>query len=401
MSSTPVPGPAFEIPAYPYDRLGDVARLAAESGEVPVDLSIGTPCDPPAPAVVAALASSGAERGYPASIGSADLRLAASRWMQRRFAVDVDPATVAACVGTKEMVASTPWLLRLRRPERSVVLYPAVSYPTYAMGAQLAGCRAVGVPPNSGGGLDLARIDPQDAADALVLWVNSPGNPTGALDDLAAVAAWGRHHGVPVLSDECYVELTWSAKPESIVQHGVDQVLAVHSLSKRSNLAGVRAGFYTGDPVLVHELSELRKHVGMMVPGPVQAAATVAWDDDDHVAIQRSRYRRRLDRLVEALRAAGIDAAPPGGGFYLWVPVPSTWPGADGWSLARALASEAGVVTSPGDLYGEAVAAHVRIAAVAPDEQIEAVATRIASSGSRIAEAASASVAGRAVDGEH
>lgn len=399
MSLTPAPAPPFEIPAYPYDRLGELARLAAGSGAVPVDLSIGTPCDPPAPAVVAALAASGAERGYPASIGSVDLRLAASRWMRRRFGVEVDPETVAACVGTKEMVATTPWLLRLRRPERSVVLYPEVSYPTYAMGAQLAGCRAVGVP-STDGGLDLDGIDPKDAADALLLWVNAPGNPTGALEDLAGAAAWGRRHGVPVLSDECYVELTWSSTPASIVQHGVDQVLAVHSLSKRSNLAGVRAGFYTGDPTLVHELSELRKHVGMMVPGPVQAAAAVAWDDDDHVATQRSRYRRRLDLLLEALHSAGIDVAAPAGGFYLWVPVPATWPGADGWSLARALASVAGVVTSPGDLYGEAVAAHVRVAAVAPDEQIEAVAARIASSGSRFAEAAGASVADRAVDAE-
>ena len=391
----------FEVPAYPYDRLGGLARLAGASGEVPIDLSIGTPFDPPAPAVVAALAASGAERGYPASIGSPALREAASRWMRRRFGVDIDRGAVAACIGTKEMVATTPWLLRLRRPERSVVLYPAVSYPTYAMGARLAGCRAVGVPPRPDGGLDLARVDPRDAAQALVLWVNAPANPTGALDDLGAVAAWGREHGVPVLSDECYVELTWSGAPASIVQHGVEQVLAVHSLSKRSNLAGVRAGFYTGDPALVHELSELRKHAGMMVPGPVQAAAAVAWDDDDSVVVQRARYRRRLDLLGAALAAAGIEVALPGGGFYLWVPVPPQWSGADGWSLARALASEAGVVTSPGDLYGEPVAAHVRIAAVAPDEQIGEVARRITSAGARLADAAAAVAVSSAGHDEH
>ncbi len=196
--------------------------------------------------------------------------------MARRLGVSVDPANLAACVGTKELVAGVPQWLRLRRPDLDTVLYRTISYPTYAMGATLAGCRAVPY-------AHLEAIDPQDAARALCLWVNVPGNPTGDLVDLGVAAAWGRAHGVPVLSDECYVEFTWDGPPRTILEHGLEGVLAVHSLSKRSNLAGPRAGFYAGDPSLVHYLAEVRKHAGFMVPGPVQAAGVAAWADDEHV----------------------------------------------------------------------------------------------------------------------
>ena len=186
-------------------------------------------------------------------------------------------------------------------PSRDTVLYPAVAYPTYEMGAILAGCRPVPVPPRAGGGLDLDAIDPADAARALMLWVNSPSNPTGALSDLDAAAAWGRARGVPVFSDECYVEFTWDGRGRTILEQGIDGVVAVHSLSKRSNLAGLRVGFYAGDEELVTYLKEVRKHVGMLVPGPAQAAGAVALSDDDHVQVQRDRYRARLARRPRGL----------------------------------------------------------------------------------------------------
>ncbi|HTU38460.1 MAG TPA: aminotransferase class I/II-fold pyridoxal phosphate-dependent enzyme, partial [Acidimicrobiales bacterium] len=193
----------FVLPPYPYDRLDGLAKLAAALPGGMVDCSIGTPVDPPPAAALEALADSGTERGYPASAGSAPLREAAASWLARRFGIAAPPvSSVAACVGTKELVASVPHVLRLREPARDTVLYPAVSYPTYAMGAELAGCRAVAVPPPPGrhGGLDLGAIDEADAARALVLWSNSPSNPTGGLGDLGAEAAWGRAHGVPVFS---------------------------------------------------------------------------------------------------------------------------------------------------------------------------------------------------------
>lgn len=364
----------FVPPAYPYDRLDDLRSTARERHGKVIDCSIGAPFDPPPAAVIDALATSGTERGYPPSIGSVAYREAAGAWMAREFAVAVDPATeIAACIGTKEFVATTPHYLKLRRPDLDTVLYPAVSYPSYEMGATLAGCRAVAVPVDEQWRLALDAIDPDDAARALCLWVNTPGNPAGGLDDLTAVAAWGRAHDVVVLSDECYIEFTWAGPPRTVLTGGTAGVLAVHSLSKRSNLAGVRAGFYAGDADLVDYLREVRKHAGCMVPGPVQAAAAVAWSDQIHVESQREIYRQRLAVGVELFAAAGVTVEPPGGGFYLWAPAPD----GDAWALARRLAEEAGVIVSPGEFYGEQAAGHVRLAVVQATESLERAVTRL------------------------
>lgn len=365
-------GSGFVPPPYPYDRLDRLVAISARLPGGTVDLSIGTPCDPPPPAVLTALGSSGSERGYPPSIGSEALRRAISEWFGRTFAVDVPITQIGACIGTKEFVATTPQFLRLRTPSRDTVLYPAVAYPTYEMGATLAGCRAVAVPMRADGGIDLQAISDADAGRALMLWVNSPSNPTGALSDLAAAASWGRAHAVPVFSDECYAEFTWGHAPRTVLHDGLEGVVAVHSLSKRSNLAGVRVGHYSGDAELVHYLQEVRKHAGMMVPGPAQAAAIAALGDDQHVAVQRERYRRRLERLAHVLqRWSGLSVGCPEGGFYLW------FDAHDGWAFGERLASQGGAVVSPGDFYGAGGAHNVRAAVVQPDERIELVASRL------------------------
>ncbi|MFN2562542.1 MAG: succinyldiaminopimelate transaminase [Jatrophihabitans sp.] len=357
----------FSPPPYPYDRLDEIVAIAGRHEGGAVDLSIGTPCDPSPDAVLAALCAGDSARGYPPSIGTKELRAAAAGWIHRRLGATVDPAAqVAACVGTKEFVASLPQYLKLRDPSRDTVLYPAISYPTYEMGATLAGLRAVPY-------LELADIDDRDARRALAIWVNSPANPTGELHDLDAAAAWGRERAVPVISDECYAEFTWSGPATTILRNGTDGLLAVHSLSKRDNFAGARIGFYAGDGALVHYLREVRKHAGLMPPGPVQAAAVVALGDDAHVEVQRERYRARLARLVEVLAAAGYPAALPAGAFYLWVAAPE----GDAWQMARDLAAKAGVVVSPGEFYGPHGAGFVRVAAVQPDDRVELAASRI------------------------
>ncbi len=386
----------FTPPPYPYDRLSALKSRAEQrfasaegsDGQGLVDCSIGTPCDPPPPSVLAAIAASGSERGYPTSPGSAPFRHAAAGWLSRRFGVSVDPdREVAACVGTKEFVASTAQYLRLRTPERDTVLYPAVSYPTYAMGALLGGCRPVAVAELDGGGLDLASVDPDDVDRALLVWANSPANPSGSLTDLDDLTRWGRRHRVPVFSDECYAEFTWDRPPATVLATGVEGVVAVHSLSKRSNLAGVRAGFYAGDPDLVGFLLDVRRHAGLMVPGPVQAGAVAAYADDEHVAEQRRRYEERLSFLAGVLTDAGVPTTRPAGGFYLWVTVPGSFPvvadGAGetgdgrGWELVEALAMEGGLLASPGDFYGADSGGHVRVAVVQPMDRLQVVARRL------------------------
>ena len=377
----------FVPPAYPYERLDYLRDIAEALPGGAVDCSIGTPCDPPPDAVVEALARSGSERGYPPSIGTGQYRTAAAGWLQRRLGVAVDPQReLAACIGTKEFVASLPRYLKLRLPGRDTVLYPSVSYPSYAMGATLAGCRAIAVAVDEDFRIDLGSIAPGDAERALCLWVNTPGNPAGGLDDLGAAAAWGRDHRVLVASDECYVEFTWDGPPRTILEHGVEGVLAVHSLSKRSNMAGVRAGFYAGDAEVVHYLRETRKHAGCMVPGPVQAAAVAAWSDQGHVDAQRARYRRRLEILSSIAEEAGAARAYlPAGAFYLWAPAPA----GDAWAFADRLARSAGLVVSPGELYCEGAPPpgspdprqFVRIAAVQPEGRLLLALERLAQHG--------------------
>lgn len=363
----------FTPPPYPYDRLEDLRDVARQRfGEV-LDCSIGTPMDAPPPAALAAMASSNTARGYPPSVGTLEYRAAAADWMQRELGVALDPVSeIAACIGTKEFVVSTPRYLRLRDPSRDTVLYPAVSYPSYAMGATLAGCRAVPVPVDDQWRIELSEVDPADIERALCLWVNAPGNPAGGLDDLSAAANWGRANDVLVLSDECYLEFTWDGPPRTILAAGVDGVLSVHSLSKRSNLAGVRAGFYAGDPEIVDYLSALRKHAGCMVPGPVQNAAVSAWSDQEHVLVQRDLYRNRLELAQKIVGALGISADFPKGSFYLWAKAPE----GDGWGLAHTLAERCGLIVSPGEFYGPESTGYVRLAVVQPTAALELALSR-------------------------
>jgi succinyldiaminopimelate transaminase len=366
---------SFNPPPYPYERLDGLKVAASRHEGGAIDCSIGTPVDAPPDFVIAAFAEATGARGYPPSAGTVQYREAAAGWLHRRFHVEVPASQLAACVGTKEFVASLAQYLHLRRDDRDTVLYPAISYPTYAMGATLAGLRAVQVPMRNGT-LDLDGIDPADVARALVLWSNSPSNPTGHLDDLEAAARWGRQHDVLVASDECYADFTWQDRPRTILEHGVDNVLALHSISKRSNLAGVRAGFYVGDPEVVAYLRLVRQHAGLMVSAPVQAAVSLAYDDDAHVEAQRDVYYRRLNVLGNALREAGLTCPNPEGSFYLWC----SREGMDGWQLAAWFAEVAGLIVSPGDLYGPDGSAFARVAMVQPDAAIELAASRVKAS---------------------
>jgi aspartate/methionine/tyrosine aminotransferase len=333
--------------------------------------------------VMAALAlgdEGGATRGYPSSAGSPAARRAATDWMGREFGVSVHPGQVALCIGTKELVGGLPHWLHLRDPGRDTILYPELAYPTYEMGALLAGLRAVPVPVDDEFRLRLSEdaVSEEDAARALLLWVNSPGNPAGQLDDLVTAAAWGRQRGVLVASDECYAAMTWKGEPATILGHGggadgTAGVLAVHSVSKRSNLAGLRFGWYAGDAEVVEYLRDVRQHAGFMVPGAVQLAGAAALADQDHADAQRGRYRQRLERLQQILGAIGVPGPFPEGGIYIWAPAPD----GDAWALAARLAAEGGLVVSPGEFYGPAGAGYVRVAAVAPMDRIELVASRL------------------------
>lgn len=317
-------------------------------------------------AVQVALAGAADAHGYPTVAGPAALRAACAGWLDRVVGATVAPSAVLPTIGSKELVATLPRQLGLSPGARVVV--PRIGYPTYAVGALLADCAVV-------------ATDEPEAVDAVELvWLNSPGNPTGAVigaDRLAEIVAWARDNDVVVASDECYITLGWDVEPVSILDPRVcggrhDGLLAVHSLSKRSNMAGYRFGFVAGDARLVGDLLEVRKHAGSMVPAPVQTAAIVALDDDAHVVEQRSRYARRRDVLREALTNAGFRIDSSEAGLYLWATRDEPC-----WETVAWLA-ERGILVAAGDFYGSAGAHHVRVALTATDDRVDAVPGRLA-----------------------
>ncbi|MBP2476441.1 succinyldiaminopimelate transaminase [Crossiella equi] len=365
-SATPARGgPA--LPDFPWDSLAGHAATARAHPDGVVDLSVGTPVDEVAPALREALGSVAHIPGYPTTHGTPALREAAVGALARRYGVTgLDPVAVLPTIGSKELVAWLPTLLGIGKGD--VVAVPELAYPTYEVGARLAGADVV----------RLADGQAPPPGTALV-WLNSPSNPTGRVlpaGDLAKAVAAAREAGAVVASDECYLSLGWTAEPVSALSehvHGgsLDGLLAVHSLSKSSSLAGYRAGFVTGDPALVARLLEVRKHAGMIVPRPVQEAVTAALADDEHVAVQRERYRARREVLLPALRAAGFTVTHSEAGLYLW-----STRGEDAWQTVAWLA-ERGILVAPGTFYGPAGDQHVRVALTATDERIAAAAKRL------------------------
>jgi succinyldiaminopimelate transaminase len=363
---------AGRLPAYTWDRiapLGEKARLHPDGA---VDLSMGTPVDPVPAVIREALAAASDAPGYPATWGTVALRSSAAGWLDRSLSVQVSPDDVLPVIGTKEFIAWLPVMLGLGPGD--VMVYPELAYPTYDTGARLAGATAVASD-------SLLSLGPSRVR---LVWVNSPSNPTGRVlpaSHLRKVVEWARERGAVVASDECYITLGWEAAPVSVLHPSVcggsfDGLLAVHSLSKRSNLAGYRAGFVTGDPALVAELLEIRKHAGLMMPAPVQAAMAAALSDDSHAEQQKARYAARRARLRPALEAAGWQVDDSVAGLYLWAAHPSY----DGRKSVEVLA-EAGILVAPGPIYGPDGERHIRAALTATDERIDAAIGRLSALG--------------------
>jgi succinyldiaminopimelate transaminase len=367
------------LPVFPWDTLADVTALARSHPDGIVDLSVGTPVDPVAPLIREALAAASSAPGYPTTAGTPALRASAAASLRRRYGVTglADDA-VLPVIGTKELIAWLPTLLGLG-PE-DLIAVPELAYPTYEVGAQLAGGKVVRAD-------SLMQLGPQLLPDALrasgssqaLVYLNSPSNPTGkvlGVEHLRKVVGWARERGVLIASDECYLGLGWDAQPVSVLHPSVCDgdhtgLLAVHSLSKTSSLAGYRAGFVAGDPAVVAELLAVRKHAGMMVPTPVQAAMIAALDDDAHEREQRERYARRRAALLPALQSAGLTVDDSEAGLYIWATRGEPCRDTVGWLAQR------GILVAPGEFYGPRGSQHVRVALTATDERIDEAVARL------------------------
>ncbi|MGW7086167.1 bifunctional succinyldiaminopimelate transaminase/glutamate-prephenate aminotransferase [Streptomyces sp. NPDC054871] len=357
------------LPTFPWDKLEPYkATAAAHPGGI-VDLSVGTPVDPVPELIQKALIAAADSPGYPTVWGTPELRDAITGWCERRLgARDVTHRNVLPIVGSKELVAWLPTQLGLGPGD--VVAYPRLAYPTYEVGARLARADYVAYD-------DPTDLDPTNLR---LLWLNSPSNPTGRVlskGELIRTVAWAREHGVLLVSDECYLELGWEAEPVSVLHPDVcggsyEGIVAVHSLSKRSNLAGYRAAFVAGDESVLGDLLQIRKHGGMMTSAPTQAAVVAALGDDQHVHEQRERYAARRTALRDALLKHGFRIEHSEASLYLWATRDESC-----WTTVGHLA-QLGILVAPGDFYGPAGDRFVRVALTASDERVAAAVERLA-----------------------
>ncbi len=369
---------SIELPDFPWDSLAPFAARAREHADGIVDLSVGSPVDATPSVVREALVAATDAHAYPQTMGTPELRAAIAAWYARRRGVEgLTTDAVLPTIGSKELVGFLPLLLCLGPGD--TVVYPRSAYPTYAVGSVIA--RTTGV----------ATDSPDDwPASTRLVWLNSPGNPTGAVLGVAALraaVARARELGAVLVNDECYAELGWQPERWS-VGDGDDRVpsildprvtdgdhtglLSVYSLSKQSNLAGYRAAFVAGDAAIVRQLLEVRKHVGLIPPAPVQAAMIAALGDEVHVAEQRDRYRSRRAVLATALESAGFRIDHSEAGLYLWATRGE--PALD----TIALLADHGILAAPGTFYEGESSQHVRLALTATDERIAAAAARLA-----------------------
>jgi succinyldiaminopimelate transaminase len=361
-----------DLADYPWDAVIPFRELASRHPGGIVDLSVGSPVDPTPDIVRRALSDATDAHGYPQTVGTAELRQAIVEWYARRRGVpDLTTENVLPTIGSKEFVALLPTLLGLGPGD--VVVHPRIAYPTYDVGARVAGATP------------LPADDPAEWPEGTkLIWINTPGNPDGrtwTVEELSVAVERARELGAVLASDECYAELgwdgPWASQPiPSILDPRVTGgsragLLSVYSLSKQSNLAGYRAAFAAGCSRIVADLLTARKHLGLMPPDPVQHAMAVALGDDEHVAAQRELYRERRALLVPAIEAAGFRLDGSEAGLYLWVTE-----GRDAWDSVRRLA-ELGILVGPGPFYGASAEQHVRLSLTAPTERVAEAARRL------------------------
>jgi len=349
-----------QLPDFPWDALAPYADRAREHAEGAIDLSVGTPVDSTPQIVQSALANNANSPRYPLTAGTPELRSAISSWAKSKLGATGD-FDVLPVIGSKELVAWLPTFLQSKK-----VVFPEVAYPTYLVGALLAESE-----------IQAVAVDADSWPQADLAWVNSPSNPTGRVhseSELKSAIAWSRKNNAILASDECYFEFGDGAEPTSILKYtGGDNknILALHSLSKRSSMAGYRAAFLIGDPSLISAIREVRKHTGMMVALPVQHAMIAALGDEQHVAEQRNRYNARRATLRPALVKAGFRIDESAAGLYIWCTRNE-----NSWDSIEWL-SKLGIIATPGVFYGEKGSSHVRLAMTATDSEIKTAAARI------------------------
>ena len=350
--------PHLKLPDFPWDLLAPYGEKAKKYTGGFIDLSQGTPVDPTPKFIQDSLTAASNSPSYPVVAGTKELQEAIRVWSIKNLGVTGE-FDVLPSIGSKEFIALLPTFLQSKK-----VLYPKVAYPTYLVSAMMASAQGIPV-----------EIDASTWPAADLAWLNSPSNPTGQVqsdEELKACITWVRKNNSIIASDECYLSFADNAKSILALANGDNTgLLAVLSLSKRSNLAGYRAGFVVGDSKLIDQIRQVRKHAGLMVPLPVQQAMITALSDEVHVKEQAARYRARRETLKSALLSQGFKIEYSEAGLYIWCTR-----GEDGYKTVDYFA-QLGILVTPGAFYGSDN--FVRIALTATDENINKAAVRIKS----------------------
>src|SRR3954451_11813085 len=357
-----------ELAQYPFARLDDWKAEAVAAGVDLIDFGMGDPREVTPAFIREALATSiEPVSSYPRATGLPELRAAIAGWIDRRFGVQVDPATeIVPTLGSKEAIFS---FAQVVLGERRLVAIPEPAYPVYERGALFAGGDVLTVPLSEEHGW-LPDLDAFDAWDEIAMfWVCYPNNPTGAVAPLSfyeELAARAREHGFVLCSDEAYSELWFDAPPVSALQVADrTKVPVFNTLSKRSSMTGYRSGFVSAPRDVCDALRAFRPTVGTAPQEFVQRASVAAWSDDSHVEDVRALYRRKRETLLPALEAGGLRLAGSQATFYLWCHV-----GGSSEAFARRLLGH-GIVVAPGAFFGAAGEGYVRFALVPTQAECE------------------------------
>ena len=358
------------LPEYPWQKLKPYQAIAEKHANGMVDLSVGSPVDATPKIIQDAIRDSTNAPGYPSTGGSLEFRTAVAEWFGRRRGVELTADQVMPTIGSKEFISFLPLMLGLGKGD--VVVQPSVAYTAYVVGAALCGAEII------------SEDDPAKwPENTKLIWINSPGNPDGRVLDVAemkAAVVRARELGAVLASDECYAELGWGQWADTRIPSVLDprvcegyyeNLLAIYSLSKQSNLAGYRAAFAAGPEELIKGLVNIRMHSGLIMPAPVQKAVIAALGDEEHVSVEREVYRKRREVLLEAVKAYGFEIAESQAGLYLWAPL-----GEDCWVTVKRMA-DLGILVVPGEFYEAGGSKYVRFSITATDEKISEGAARL------------------------
>jgi succinyldiaminopimelate transaminase len=358
------------LPEYPWQKLKPYQAIAEQHEKGMVDLSIGSPVDPTPKIIQDAIRDSTNAPGYPSTGGSLEFRTAVAEWFGRRRGVELTVDQVMPTIGSKEFISFLPLMLGLGKGD--VIVQPSVAYTAYVVGAALCGAEII------------SEDDPAKwPENTKLIWINSPGNPDGRVLDVAemkAAVSRARELGAVLASDECYAELGWGHWAETripsvldprVCEGSYENLIAIYSLSKQSNLAGYRAAFAAGPEALIKGLVNIRMHSGLIMPAPVQKAVIAALGDEEHVAVEREIYRKRREVLLAAVKAYGFEIAESQAGLYLWATL-----GEDCWVTVKRMA-DLGILVVPGEFYEAGGSKYVRFSITATDEKISEGAARL------------------------